>query len=244
MSVIAVPYFMGDPMPGIDVPDPHEVLEAALPDADPQHRMGVLYDHLAAWVAADAHAVVYAGDCVSVIGVLAGLQRMEIDPTLLFFDAHGDFNTWETSPSGFIGGMPLAMVTGRGEQTIVTGAGLTPLSDERVFLVGARDLDPGEVDALAKSAVTRVSVAELADGLVPGPLCIHVDLDVVDPTEMPAMNYPAPGGPSLEAVCSVMTQLAATGRVAAVSFSSWNPDLPGAGVAAAAAGRVAAPFLA
>jgi arginase len=140
--------------------------------------------------------------------------------------------------------MPLAMVTGRGEQTIVTGAGLTPLSDERVFLVGARDLDPGEVDALAKSAVTRVSVAELADGLVPGPLCIHVDLDVVDPTEMPAMNYPAPGGPSLEAVCSVMTQLAATGRVAAVSFSSWNPDLPGAGVAAAAAGRVAAPFLA
>jgi arginase len=243
VSVLAVPFFIGEPLSGLEVPAPHEVLEPMLPDADPQHRMGVLYEHLAGWVAAEDRSVVFAGDCVSVIGVLAGVQRKGIDPTLLFFDAHGDFNTWETTPSEFIGGMPLAMATGRGEQTIVTGAGLTPLPDERVFLVGARDLDPGEAAALDTSAVTRMAVAEICDRLPPGPLHVHVDLDVVVPGEMPAMGYPAPGGPSLEAVCSAMADLAFTGRVVAVSFSTWNPELPGADVAAAAALRVAAPFL-
>jgi arginase len=232
-------------MAGLVVPEPHEVLQPALSDADPQHRMGVLYDHLAGWVAETDRPVVYAGDCVSVIGVLSGLERKGLAPTLLFFDAHGDFNTWETSPSGFIGGMPLAMLTGRGEQTIVTGAGLTPLPDERVYLIGARDLDPGEAEALSRSNVTQVPVADLEHRLPPEvPLHVHVDLDVVDPGDMAAMNYPVPGGPSLDLVHAAMVSLAATGRVVAFSLSSWNPALPGADLAAAAAHTVAEPFLA
>jgi len=245
MSTLAVPYSVGDPMAGFVVPEPHDVLQPALPDTDPQQRMGILYDKLAGWVAETDRPVVYAGDCVSVIGVLSGLERKGLAPTLLFFDAHGDFNTWDTSPSGFIGGMPLAMLTGRGEQTIVAGAGLTPLPDERVYLIGARDLDPGEAVALAKSNVTQVSVADLEHSLPPDvPLHVHVDLDVVDPGDMPAMNYPAPGGPSLDLVHAVMVSLAATGRVVAFSLSSWNPALPGADLAAAAAHTVAEPFLA
>jgi arginase len=244
VNIISVPFFMGDPMPGLVVPFPHEVLDPPLPDAAPQHRMGVLYRHLADRVAVSDHPVIYAGDCVSTIGVLAGLERKGLDPTLVFFDAHGDFHTWETSQSGFIGGMPLAMLTGLGEQTIVAAAGLTPRSEASVVLVDGRDLDPGEDSALAASAIQMTTVDEVASIIPPaGPIYLHIDGDVVDPEEMPAMNYPAPGGPSLKAVRRAVEQLAATGRVVAFSISSWNPALPGADVAAGASAELASPIL-
>lgn len=206
--------------------------------------MAVLYRHLAAWVETSSDPVVYAGDCVAIIGVLTGLQRRDLAPTLVFFDAHGDFHTWESTPSQFIGGMPLAMVTGRGEQTIVDGAGLTPLADGDVFLVDARDLDPGEDEAVAASGVHVTSVGSVVEEIpAHGPLYVHVDVDVVDPRDMPAMNYPAPGGPSLGEVREALEGLEATGRVAAFSVSSWNPALPGADRAAAATCELAASFL-
>jgi arginase len=245
MRIVAVPYFMGDPMPGLEVPEPHATLAPRLPAGNPQQRMAVLYRHLADEVASLSNPVVYAGDCVSTIGVLAGLQQRDIHPTLIFFDAHGDFNTWETTPSGFIGGMPLAMLTGRGEQTIVTGAGLTPMGDNRVVLVDARDLDPGEDEAVEQSGISVTTVDAVAHSIPPrGPLYVHVDGDVVDPNEMPAMNYPAADGPSLDAVRMAMIHLATTGRVVAFSVSSWNPALPGADVAAAAMLKLAEPFMA
>lgn len=244
-EVIKVPYFMGDPMAGFEVPGPFVELAPELSDGSPQERMAHLYRELAQAVAARDNPVVYAGDCVATIGVLAGLQHKGIEATLVFFDAHGDFNTWDTTPSGFLGGMPVAMLTGRGEQTIVEGAGLRPLDDERVIHVGARDLDPGEDRALASSGLTVVSVDELAHtDLPPGPLYVHVDVDVVDPEELPAVNYPAPGGPSLHETRAALIHLAATGRVVAFSVSSWNPALPGADRAAAATLQLAGPFLA
>jgi len=244
MSIIASPYFMGEPMDGLEVPEPHEVLAPELPEGSQQERMAVLYDALTRWVAGTEAPVVYAGDCVCIIGVLAGLERRGVQPTLIFFDAHGDFHTRETSASGFIGGMPLAMVTGRGEQTIVNAAGLTPLPDGRVMLVDGRDLDPGEDTAIEDSGIAVVSVDDLLDSELPdGPLYVHIDCDVVDPSEMPAMNYPAPEGPLLADVSAAVDRLAATGRVVAFSLSSWNPELPGAKQAAAAASHLAAPFI-
>ncbi len=244
MRVLKVPFFMGDPMPGFEAPEPHETLAPSLPDGSPQERMGVLYGQVAEWVAGHEDPVVYSGDCVSIIGVLAGLQRRDVNPVLIFFDAHGDFHTWETSQSGFIGGMPLAMATGRGEQAVLVGAGMAPLRDEQVFLVDGRDLDPGEDDAVADSEISHVSVDQLAHSIPPdGPLYVHVDADVVNPSEMPAMNYPAAGGPGLDVVRVALAHLAATGRVVAFSVSSWNPALPGADVAAAATKQLAEPFL-
>ncbi len=245
VSIVKVPYFMGDPMDGFEVPPPHHTLTPVLPDGTPQERMAVLYADLAESIEAIEHPVVYAGDCVSIIGVLAGLERRNLFPTLFFFDAHGDFNTWETSPSGFIGGMPLAMVTGRGEQTIVRGAGLTPLPDDRVVLVDGRSLDPGEDAAIEASGIRVVSVDSVAHSIPPeGPIYVHVDADVVDPQHMPAMNYPAPEGPSLDAVRRALIHLAVSGRVVAFSVSSWNPALPGAAEAYEATLRLAAPFIA
>ncbi len=248
MQVVAVPYFIGRYMGGFAVPEPaitltpdlgDETLEydtshAEGPNGPAQRRMAVLYDELAGVVAGGDRSLVYAGDCLSVIGVLAGLQRTGIEPTLYWFDAHGDFHTWETTSSNFLGGMPLAMLSGRGEQTIVEATGLRPLSDDRIILVDARDLDRNEETAVAASGLNVMSVDDVASMTPPpGPIYVHVDVDVVDPSDLPAINYPAPGGPSAEAVRGTVASLAATGRVVAASVSSWNPALPNAERAAA-----------
>jgi arginase len=172
-----------------------------------------------------------AGDCCTSLGVLAGLQRAGISPTLIWFDAHGDFNTWETTPSGFLGGMPLAMLVGRGEQTIVEGVGLKPLPEVQVILTDGRDLDPGERLALQSSEVTHLpGVEDLLDFPLPeGPLYVHFDTDIVDPSEAPAMNYPVAGGPSAETLRRVFRRLAESRQLAAVSLSAWNPALDGNG---------------
>jgi len=243
MAIISVPFFIGEPMPGFDVPDPHATLDPALPAARPTERMAALYCRLAEMVGETLNPVVYAGDCLSIMGAAGGLQRRGLDPTVLFFDAHGDFHTWETTPSGFLGGMPLAMLTGRGEQTIVNGVGMAPIEDDRIWLVDGRDLDPGEDEAVAESNIHHVTVDQIATDPPPGDLYVHVDVDVVDPVDMPGVNYPVPGGPSGDAVANAVALLHATGRVVALSFSSWNPALEGADIAAAATHRIAAPFL-
>jgi arginase len=231
---------MGSSIGGLDLPV-GRVLSPSLPVGSAQDRMSVLYralaDEVSGEVARDPARppLIFAGDCVMSIGVLAGLQRAGIEPALIWFDAHGDFNTWATTPSGFLGGMPLAMIVGRGDLAIVDAVGLKPLPEHRVILVGARDIDPGEDDALAASAVGQLTVESLVDAdLPPGRIYVHLDVDVVDPDEMPAQNYPAPRGPSLAAVKAALAHLVGTGRIAAVSFSLWNPELPGAALAAAA----------
>jgi arginase len=203
----------------------------ALPDADAQRRMSVLHQPIAGFVAdAVAHGdrpVSIAGDCCTAIGVAAGLRRAGLTPVLIWLDAHGDFNTWETTPSGFLGGMPLAMIVGRGDQTMVKAVGLDPYPETRVILTDGRDLDPNERPALAGSAVTHLpdSRALSQHTLLDSPLWVHFDTDIVDPQDAPAMNYRAPGGPSAAELRIVLKALAQTGRIVAVSVSSWTPEL-------------------
>jgi len=141
---------------------------------------------------------------------------------------YGEFNTWETTPSGFLGGMPLAMAVGLGEQTLLAETGLRPWPAARVVLVDGRDLDPGERHNVVAAGIGYVTDIEalLEPGALPdGPLVVHFDADVIDPSEAPAMNYPAPGGPAAETVRDVLRALAATDRVVAVSASLWEPAL-------------------
>lgn len=228
------PFYIDKPEPGL-LPLAEEGWQinqpAVLPGESKQERMVYLYQPLVDFVAETAvsgyRSVSVAGDCCTSLAVLAGLQRAHVNPTLIWLDAHGDFNTWETTPSGFLGGMPLAMAVGRGEQTIVAGVGLVPLPAEQVILTDARDLDPGEREAVADSPLTHLPhLSDLLYHPLPqGPLYVHFDVDVLNPETAPAMNYPAPGGPDAAALGRVFDRLAGTGRIAAVSLSAWNPEM-------------------
>jgi arginase len=165
------------------------------------------------------------GDCCQVIPVIAGLERSGIWPTLIWLDSHGDFNTWDTTPSGFLGGMPLAMLTGRGDQRLMRAVGLEPIADTRVVLTDGRDLDPGERMLIEKSKIRFVPTVDALDAaaLPDGPLHVHFDADIINAAEAPAFLYPVKGGPSAERMQTVLDALLKTGRV--VSFSvcaSWD----------------------
>jgi arginase len=159
------------------------------------------------------------GDCCQVIPVMAGLERSGIRPTLIWLDSHGDFNTWETTPSGFLGGMPLAMLTGRGDQRLMQAVSLQPIADSRIVLADGRDLDPGESMLLKESAISFAPTVDSLDAaaLPEGPLYVHFDSDIIDANEAPAFLYPVKGGPSAEKMRGVLASLMKTGRV--VSFS-------------------------
>jgi arginase len=191
---ILTPFFLDEPLPELIVlanPD-WEINQPQLPKADQQTRMSTVHQPLAQKVCrvleAGKRPVSIAGDCCTTIGVLAGLQKAGIDPTLIWFDAHGDFNAWKTSPSGFLGGMPLAMLVGSGEQTLCKAVNLSPLPENQVVLTDARDLDPGEAELLKNSDVHHLSsVNSLFDFLLPmNPLYIHFDTDVLTPDVAPA----------------------------------------------------------
>src|SRR3990172_8795656 len=107
---------------------------------DQLRRMAAIHASLAAFVAETARRgerpVSIAGDCCAAIPVLAGLKRAGLTPVLVWLDAHGDFNTPETTPSGFIGGMPLAMIAGRGDLRLIEAAGLTPQPQSDILPCG------------------------------------------------------------------------------------------------------------
>jgi arginase len=230
---ILTPSFMGEALAGLlsSAKPGWFINKPSLPGGDKQFRMATLHriiaDFVLETVGDNQRPVSIAGDCCAAIGVLAGLQRAGIHPSLIWFDAHGDFNTWETTPSGFLGGMPLAMIVGKGEQSLPEAAGLKALPEDRVILTDARDLDAGERELIIKSAVLHLPKAEtlLEHPLPDGPVCVHFDTDVVAGKESPAHNHPARGGPSSASIRSVFNRLARSGQVIAVSVSSWNPEL-------------------
>ena len=174
--------------------------------------------------AGGARPVSVAGDCCATIGVLAGLQRAGLDPVVVWLDAHGDFNTWDTTPSGFMGGMPLAMLVGHGDQDLAHAVKLRPQRESDVILTDARDLDPGERKALERSAVARAARLEEVPDLLPKgrPCYVHLDPDLINPLDAPAMRYPARGGPRLSQVLALCRTLAVTGRVVAASLTLWD----------------------
>jgi arginase len=231
--VLVLPWHLSDPLGdglGVVVPEGATVVAGAPgEDADPWLALVGVYSGLVEAVAHEADGAddvtVLTGDCVTAIAVLAGLQRRGLDPAMVWFDAHGDFHTEATTTSGYLGGLPLAKVVGLGDPALPRALGMTPVAEDRAVLVDARDLDPPEVAALAASAVRQVAVADLTPAVLPdGPLFLHVDLDVVDPGELRGLRFPAPGGPTVDAVAAGVATVAATGRVVGLSIAAtWDP---------------------
>jgi arginase len=183
-------------------------------------------------------AVSVAGDCCAAAPVLAGLRAGGVEPQLVWIDAHGDFNTPETSPSQFLGGMPLAMIAGRGPQWMCEAVGLSPLPEARIWLIDGRDLDPLERAALNASAVRRTGIAGLGSLRLDGPVMVHIDMDVLDAEKAPAFNYPVKGGPSVAAVSRACREFAHANQVVAISVCGWTGALDTDGRTAAACRHV------
>jgi arginase len=138
---------------------------------------------------AGRYPILTSSDCSICMTTLPALMRQRPDAWVLWLDAHGDFNSPDTTPSGFLGGMCLAAACGVWDSGL--GAGLDPA---RVVMCGVRDVDPGErvlLDTRGVGLVERPS--QLADALDGRPVFVHLDLDVIDPTILPA-KFPAPGG--------------------------------------------------
>lgn len=232
MHTIAVPYHLDDRLDPFDlaVPVDREVTVELAPGG-PWQRMATLYEQVATVVAAaPAPPTVVSGDCTTSLGVLAGLQRAGHDVGVVWFDAHADFHTEQTTTSGYLGGMPLALAAAVGVPTLPAALGLRPVPVSRLLLVDARDTDPGERVLLDRYAVRTRSVTELAEVDLPdGELYLHLDIDVCDPGDVPGLLYPVPGGPGLEQVLDAVRRVTGTGRVVAVGLAAtWRHGGPGA----------------
>ena len=235
-KTVLTPYFLDTLLPGLEELKEWDWIlnREKLPESSTLERMSIIHMALAAAVeeisAQGDLPVSIAGDCCTALAVLAGLRRAGKNPVLIWFDAHGDFNTWETSPSGFLGGMPLAMLVGRGEQALMEALDLAPIEEGRVILTDGRDLDPGEKELVARSLITHLQepMDLLEYSFSEHSLWIHFDTDILDPEIVPAQNYPAPGGIRQEGMKEIFQYLAGTGNICAISLSSWAPDLPGA----------------
>lgn len=234
-TVIAVPYHLDEHLPGLDfVLPPDRVVTADLPGGDMWERLAAresaVAEAVSAVVADGGCPVVVSGDCFAALGVVAGLQAAGQTVGIVWFDAHGDVQTPETTASGYLAGMPLRLLTGYRPELIAGRLGLRPVPEEHIVLAGARDLDPPEVRYLATSAIRQRDVADLAAADLPGlPLYVHVDLDVLDPVDAPGLRFPTPGGPSAGQLAGALRMLLATGRVAAVTLGcTWYPGHPAA----------------
>jgi arginase len=214
--------------------------DVTLHDGTVMERLAAVHAPLAAEVertiVSGDRPVSIAGDCCAVIPVVAGLQGVGLAPRLLWLDAHGDFNTPATSPSRFIGGMPLAMLVGRGPQDLLDALGMRKLPERDVVLCEARDLDPLERVAVEGSRVHHVRAFErlFEERLDGRPLHVHLDVDVLSLDDAPAVLYPVPGGPRVAALRELGRRLAAMETPVSVSMTTWVFDRDADGGTAAA----------
>lgn len=231
MTVLLVPYHLDERLPDNEFPVAADrVVTKELHGETHWTRVAGLYDLVGDAVATAKHPTVVTADCSVALGVVAGLQRLGIEPSVMWFDAHGDLHTPASSASDYPGGMIVRMLLGEGDRTVAETTGLTPIPPERVVLVDARDLDAPEVEYLSASAVKRVPVG--AATAPEGPVYLHIDLDVIDAEVIPGLRYPVTPGPTPDQIRDAALRILATGRVAAMTIAcTWRP---GEGASAAA----------
>lgn len=151
------------------------------------------------------------GDCSHTTGVFAGLQKAHGGDArigLIWFDAHGDFNTTKTTRSGMLGGMPVAVCAGLTLARWREAAGITvPLPTNRIVMVDVRNLDPAEATLIESTDVTvvvcdadvmRVAIANLVATC--DYIYLHIDEDVLDGRYVPNHGTVEPNGPDMATV--------------------------------------------
>ncbi len=196
--------------------------------------------------------------CPSMPGLVAGLQRSgsTIEPIrvgMLWLDAHPDFNTPETTRSGSLGGMPVAVATGRALQVMRRDARLDPpMSDQNIVMGGVRLTDPLEQRLLDDSRIEQLSVDDLRNmtpavwqqldrlNRISDKLYVHIDMDVLDPREVMAHGNKVPNGPSSEQLERLFEEIFKRyPKASAIGFATIPPTDEG-GLSIAALNRMIA----
>jgi len=245
-DLIAVPWHLDEHIHDFPVPvGTVATIGPPLPDGGVPSRVTVLHRAVADAVAGASRPLLLSGDCPVGLAVVAGLQRRHREIAVVWLDAHGDFNTPAITISGYLGGMPLAMLAGRAPELFADPLGLRPVPEHNIVLADARDLDPAERDALAASQVRHIPATAGAfraalSGLRGLAVYLHVDVDIMDSTEVPGLRFPAGPGPTLADLENCLTAIAATADVVAASLAcTWLPGQVGGPPARQAIARLA-----
>jgi arginase len=190
--------------------------------------------------ASDGHVpIVLGGDHSIALGTLGGLAATHGSGGALWFDAHGDLNTPETSPSGNVHGMPLAAALGLAEDAFASDVWPLPALDPaRVALIGVRSLDDAERELVRELGVSVSTMTDLdrrgvepvvreALELVSGASFVHVslDMDVIDPDVAPGVGTPVRGGFSYREAHLAMELVAESGLLGSMDVVEVNPIL-------------------
>jgi arginase len=157
---------------------------------------------------------------------------------VVWFDAHADFNTPETSASAFLDGMALSILTGRSWPALAARFdGFDPIAEQNVLLVGARDFDKAEAAALGKSAITHLA-ARAVDQLpaLVGALAtrverlyLHLDIDVLDKSEGAPNGYASGGGLAKEELWEALQMIARCAPLSVAGITAYDPTCDGDG---------------
>jgi arginase len=219
---------------------------------EPTINLGLIGGEIAKSVAegrrADQPVLIVGGNCAITPGVVGGLQQAhgpDAKIGLVWFDAHGDFNTPRTTLSGMLGGMPVAVTAGlawpRWRELSLQPS---PLPTDRIVMVDVRNLDPAE-ETLVRA--TDVVIAAPAPGF-PGVdlqeamadlaarcdmIYFHIDSDILDERFVPNHGTKEPNGPDMEQVLAAIDTVMATGKVVAYALVSVWPDGEGGDVTVA-----------
>jgi arginase family enzyme len=225
-------------------------------------RLGMALGHFADIVAKNERdgyfTVGLLATCPSMPGLVAGLQhsgptREPIRVGMLWLDAHPDFNTPETTRSGSLGGMPVAVATGRALQRLRLDAKLDPpLSDPHIVMGGVRLIDPLEQQMLDDSRIEQLTVDDLRHATpavftqidrldrITDKIYVHIDMDVLDEREVMAHQNKVPGGPTSQELAALFERIFARyPKASAIGFAT-IPSPDEGGVALAAVNRMIA----
>ena len=209
--------------------------------AEVVRQCGQIAEKVATTVSKGFFPLVLGGDQSTSIGTLAGLSKTSGSRRgIIWLDAHGDFNTPKTTPSGNIHGMALAAILGYGNPSLAHLGGFSPKGLEKnAVLIGGRDFDPGEAKAIEHSKITvftmkaidelgmRKVMQEAIRTAGAGVDQVHVsfDVDVVDPMEAPGTGTPVRGGLTYREAQLAMETLNDSRRVTSAEFVEVNPIL-------------------
>lgn len=186
--------------------------------------------------------LVLGGDHSIAIGTLAGISPNHENLGVIWYDAHADMNTSETSPSGNIHGMPLAASFGHGHEKLTQIRGFSPkVKPENIVIIGARSVDPGErelirergikvysmheIDKMGMDFVIEDSIRYLKEERGTDGVHLSLDLDGIDPLYTPGVGTPVPGGISYRESHLAMEMLHDAGIITSAEFVEVNPIL-------------------